>query len=550
MIKNRIYRNHFAVRINALFGNSIWAAIHKQVNHLPRSIFISVILSLCIVINPITAFSAPLTQAEDYSHAISISNEQYSHNRELDSENHHLEQSEIKQHVIKFYLEPALVTDMEFAKMVLPKYVQDMNTILAKNTNRQLIFDPETGIILTETQPQTNSASLPLPVDGFEIWAHAVLSTYPYSYDGYGGLDASGAGVLAGLKWKKIYNPDEVTGADLKDYWIQINNMLHELAHVYKAGIGEYYKLATIQDTTGMYPLLNINLLNANDAFWSDKQDFRPDPLLRNAVQDGILEHQALLDYVKYSGLTAAIMSGDYRNGTPTVDLQNITVSVVNENGEPVTDANVKIWSVIGKSPFLAELFVDTMTDVNGQISFAWGGASNPHNNYDFLRLIKVYKDGFVASAKYVSIYDADIEKLVKGNDIYNISISLTEKTALSVLSVVCGSPNPTVANSVDFVVTFSEPVTGVDETDFIATKTGIADAVINQVNGTGDTYTVNVFSGSSGVISLDLVDNDSIIRESQYYPDGEIQNDLSFTGGESCTISFANRIFLPIIQH
>jgi len=425
-----------------------------------------------------------------------------------------------------------------------------MNTILAKNTNRRLLFDPETGIILTDTQPHTNSASLPLPVEGFEIWAHAVLSPYPYSYDGYGGLDSSGAGVLAGLKWRKIYDPDEITGAELQDYWVQINNMLHELAHIYKAGIGEYYKLTTIQDTTGVPPWLDIDLLNPDDSFWSDKPDFRPDPLLRNAIQDGIYDHRALLDYVKYSDLTATIMSGDYRNGMPTVDLQNITISVTNDSGEPLSDANIKIWSVIGKSPYPTELLVDAMTDVDGQVSFAWGGASNPHNNYDFLRLIKVYKEGFTASAKYVSIYDADIEKLIKNNDHYNISISLNEAIAPSITSITCGSLNPTLAKNVDFVVTFSEPVIGVDETDFVATKTGIADAIVTRINGEGETYTVTVSSGSSGVINLEVVDDDTIIGISQISLGGVGMNDLSFSAAETCTISDANQIFLPFIQH
>lgn len=519
---------------------------YKQV----RVVLVTFITLFCMIINPNTAFSASFDKASTRLPTSSMINYRNKHYSGSMATNQHLEESGIKEHVLKFYLEPALVTDMEFAKMVLPKYVEDMNTILAKNTNRRLVFDPETGIILTETQPQTNSASLPLPLEGFEIWAHAVLSSYPYSYDGYGGLDASGAGVLAGLKWRKIYNPDEVSGAELKDYWIQVNNMLHELAHVYKAGIGEYYKLATIQDATGVSPSLNINLLDPDDSFWSDKLDFKPDPLLRNAVQEGILDRQALLDYVKYSELTAAIMNGDYRNGTPTVDLQNITVNVTNENGEPIADANVKIWSVIGRAPYNAELFLDSMTNLNGQISFAWGGASNPHNNYDFLRLIKVYKDGFIASAKYVSIYDADIEKLVKGNDLYDITMPLANTTIPTVSSITCGSPNPTVANSVDFVVTFSELVTGVDETDFIATKTGISDAVVNRVSGLGDTYTVNVFSGSSGDISLEVVDNDTIMGVDLNVLGGIGVDGLNFSDGETCTISFANRIFLPIIQH
>jgi hypothetical protein len=38
------------------------------------------------------------------------------------SENQNREQSGIKQHVFKFYLDPALVPNMDFAKAVLPKY--------------------------------------------------------------------------------------------------------------------------------------------------------------------------------------------------------------------------------------------------------------------------------------------------------------------------------------------------------------------------------------------------------------------------------------------
>ena len=100
--------------------------------------------------------------------------------------------SVVHEQVIKFYLDPALVTDMNFAKAVLPKYVADMNVVLAKNTNRRLAFDPESGILLTATKPQTDSASLPLPTEGFEIWAYAVQTTNTISYGGYAGMDRSG----------------------------------------------------------------------------------------------------------------------------------------------------------------------------------------------------------------------------------------------------------------------------------------------------------------------------------------------------------------------
>ena len=339
------------------------------------------------------------------------------------------EPASAKVHVFKFYLDPSLAPDIAFAKAVLPKYVADMNTILAKNTNRRLALDPETGIVVTDVQPHSNNAAYPLPVDGFEIWAHAVSSSYPFSYGGYAGIDKTGAGVLAGLKWTRLYDPDHLQADEVADYWTQVNNMLHEVAHVFGAGIGEYYNLSVVKDTTGAAPVVDINLLDANDSFWADKPDFFADPLLQNPVHASNLgpfaSRQALLAFVQYSQLTAAILNGDYRNSAPTADLSEIRVNVVNGDGAPVGKASVKIWSVTGDSSYQSQLIVDAFTDDTGQIGFAWGGSALPHNIYDFLRLIKVDKEGYTASARYVSIFDMDRAKLVYKKDRLIITIVL-----------------------------------------------------------------------------------------------------------------------------
>jgi hypothetical protein len=399
----------------------------------------------------------------------------------------------------------------------------------------------------------------PLPVEAFEIWAYAVPSNSAVSYGGYAGIDASGAGVLAGLKWTKIYDPDVITPAELTDYWTQINNMLHELAHVFGAGIGEYYKLSSIQDATGVSPFLNINVLDPMDPFWSDKPDFMADPLLRNAARTNGLEwlssREALLNFVKYSDLTATLISGNFRNTAPMIDLQNITVSVVTDDGEPIIGANIKIWSVVGHAPYQAELIVDAFTDSNGQVTFAWQESSiNPHNNYDFLRLIKVYKDGYVASAKYASIFDADIVKLIGGSDLFNILISLHTAEAAAILtSIVRASANPASATSVDFTVTFSEPVTGVDMAapfdDFAFTNSGVTDAAISGASGSGSVYTVTVNTGTgNGTIRLDVPVSATITDLA-----GNPLGGLPFTSsGESYTIQKAiplvYTLFLPFI--
>ena len=57
------------------------------------------------------------------------------------------------------------------------------------------------------------------------------------------------------------------------------------------------------------------------------------------------------------------------------------------------------------------------------------------------------------------------------------------------VLSSVRAGVNPTNAASVNFTVTFSENVTGVDTYDFALTTTGVTEASITLVSGSGNTY-------------------------------------------------------------
>lgn len=106
--------------------------------------------------------------------------------------------------------------------------------------------------------------------------------------------------------------------------------------------------------------------------------------------------------------------------------------------------------------------------------------------------------------------------------------------TALpTVLSITRASENPTSAISVDFIVIFSEPVTGVDASDFILTTSGVSGAGITNVSGSGNTYTVTVNTGSGdGTIRLDVI-NDGTITDLATNP-------LSggYTGGETYTVT------------
>jgi PKD repeat protein len=96
----------------------------------------------------------------------------------------------------------------------------------------------------------------------------------------------------------------------------------------------------------------------------------------------------------------------------------------------------------------------------------------------------------------------------------FNVSdtLTVTVNETATVVSIVRASENPTNAESVDFTVTFSEAVTGVDANDFTLALDGVTGASITDVSGTGDTYTVTVNTGAgNGTIGLDVVAGASI---------------------------------------
>jgi uncharacterized repeat protein (TIGR01451 family) len=107
---------------------------------------------------------------------------------------------------------------------------------------------------------------------------------------------------------------------------------------------------------------------------------------------------------------------------------------------------------------------------------------------------------------------------------------------APSVSSITRSGTTPTNADTLDFAVTFSESVTGIDTGDFALAKTGTADGAIASVSaasGESVTVTVNSVTGD-GTLGLNLKDNDSIQNALKVVLKGagtEGENDGSFTG-------------------
>ncbi|MFL5807673.1 MAG: hypothetical protein ACJ8CR_38840, partial [Roseiflexaceae bacterium] len=138
---------------------------------------------------------------------------------------------------------------------------------------------------------------------------------------------------------------------------------------------------------------------------------------------------------------------------------------------------------------------------------------------------------------------------------VFGVPASVTVDTspptvAPTVVSSARANLDPTAAASVDFIVTFSESVTGVDATDFSLTTTGsISGAVVSGVSGSGTTYTVTVNTGSgSGTIRLDVADNDTIVDATANPLGGSGAGNGAFTSGEAYTIH-RYRIYLPFVM-
>lgn len=85
-----------------------------------------------------------------------------------------------------------------------------------------------------------------------------------------------------------------------------------------------------------------------------------------------------------------------------------------------------------------------------------------------------------------------------------SFTITATDDVAPSVSSISRDGAASTNATSLDYIVVFSEAVTGLDATDFTLSSTGTANGTIASISGSGDTYTVTV-NGVSGEGTLKL---------------------------------------------
>ncbi|MCC7118517.1 MAG: PD40 domain-containing protein [Anaerolineales bacterium] len=100
-----------------------------------------------------------------------------------------------------------------------------------------------------------------------------------------------------------------------------------------------------------------------------------------------------------------------------------------------------------------------------------------------------------------------------------------------------CGSAADQI---IHFQVTFSEPVTGVDASDFaLSISGGISGAAISGVSGAGSVYDVTVNTGSGdGTLRLDVVDDDSVKDGASKPLGGAGAGNGNFNSGEEYVVA------------
>jgi hypothetical protein len=114
----------------------------------------------------------------------------------------------------------------------------------------------------------------------------------------------------------------------------------------------------------------------------------------------------------------------------------------------------------------------------------------------------------------------------------------IIDRALPTVVSSVRANPSPTSDSSNNFIVTFSEIVTGVDKGDFTLVKTGTPVAFMSAVTGSGSVYTITVKSRGNGTIRLEVADNDTIVDLALNPLGGVGIANGDFAAGETYTVN------------
>lgn len=193
------------------------------------------------------------------------------------------------------------------------------------------------------------------------------------------------------------------------------------------------------------------------------------------------------------------------------------TVSSVSLTGASPTNTSELVFQVVFSEAVTGVDAADfsVSSNINGVAINAVSGSGDSYlvsvnsGNGDGTVRLDVIDDDSILNATGSKLGGLDA-----GNGNFSSGASYhVDKSIPQVVGITRTGSSPTNAGTVDYMVTFSEPVTGVDNFDFNLTSQ--AGAAINNVSGTGTSYIVSITTGAGNdQLRLDFIDNDSVIDQ------------------------------------
>ena len=232
------------------------------------------------------------------------------------------------------------------------------------------------------------------------------------------------------------------------------------------------------------------------------------------------------------------VWSASYTIGAGSVDAtnRNVSVNVVDVNGNATTRADSSNATLDNQAPTVSAsaILLSGATGTGGvfrigdTVTATWNNAAGGDDNGDIATAsvdFSQFGGGVVAAAQNAGVWSASYTIAAGATGTAGLGVSLTAtddagnsrtqagsataaldavRPAVSSISL-NGRPGPA-ATSVDFTVVFSEPVSGVDLSDFALATTGQASGTLAGISGSGTTWTVTVDNIlGRGTVGLDL---------------------------------------------
>jgi hypothetical protein len=275
---------------------------------------------------------------------------------------------------------------------------------------------------------------------------------------------------------------------------------------------------------------------------------------------DNIANSSPTLTNVIFSGNAALFGGGGMRSIFSSLTLTNVTFSGntagtqgggMEHSNSNSTLTNVIMWGNTASSSAEISHSGGTLTVTYSNIQGGYSGTTNI--NADPLFVDADGPDNIVGTLDDNLRLQSDSPSINAGNNaavptgvttdlegkprIQNGTVDMGayeyDNTPPTVVSITRADPNPTSAASVNFIVTFTEAVTGVGVADFALTVTGISGASVTGVSGSGAVYTVTVSTGTGdGTLRLDIPNTATITDLA-----GNALSGLPFTGGQVYTV-------------